>query len=138
MTDPDWLKINFANMRLGGGSSTRLMQLLRIEKGYTYGAGSWIGDYADTFTDADTSVTKNQVIKSNARAFETLDAKLRLLNRIAQQDLSHDIIERETAVLEGMSTTDFQQVIKDHMNESEMTWVIVGDAAAENQGRRFR
>jgi len=32
----------FANNRLGSGSSARLTQLLRIEKGYTYGAQSWI------------------------------------------------------------------------------------------------
>lgn len=32
----------FANDRLGSGSSARLTQLLRIEKGYTYGAQSWI------------------------------------------------------------------------------------------------
>lgn len=165
VTDPEWAKIDFANKRLGGGSSARLMQLLRIEKGYTYGAGSWIGSsingpsswgastsvranvtlesmqlireqiagYADTFTDADASVTKNQVIKANARAFETLNAKLGLLNRIAEQNLPHNIVERETAVLEGMSTADFQKIIKDHMSESEMTWVIVGDAATQLQ-----
>ena len=163
VAEPDWVKINFANKRLGGGSSARLMQLLRIEKGYTYGARSWIvssingpsywgantnvranvtlesmqlireqiGNYSRTFTDADASVTKNQVIKANARAFETLNAKLGLLNRIAEQSLPYDIVERETAVLEGMNTAEFQRVISDHMNESEMTWVIVGDAATQ-------
>lgn len=34
--------IEFANMRLGGGISARLTQTLRIEKGYTYGAYSYI------------------------------------------------------------------------------------------------
>ena len=32
--------LNFANEILGGGSSGRLFQTLRIEKGYTYGAYS--------------------------------------------------------------------------------------------------
>ncbi|SFQ48485.1 M16 family metallopeptidase [Hymenobacter arizonensis] len=38
--DPEVTKATFANAVLGGGSSGRLTQLLRIEKGYTYGAFS--------------------------------------------------------------------------------------------------
>ncbi|MCP3978669.1 MAG: insulinase family protein [bacterium] len=36
----DFNDLQYANNRLGSGSSARLFQLLRIEKGYTYGAGS--------------------------------------------------------------------------------------------------
>ena len=163
VTDPEWVRLNYATQRLGGGSSARLMQLLRIEKGYTYGAGTHVGehvkdaspwlaytsvranvtlesmelmrqqivDYAPTFTDEDASVTKNQVIKRNARAYETLTAKLRLLDRIALRDLPYDIVEQETAVLQSMSTEDFQDVITSHIDESEMIWVIVGDGATQ-------
>lgn len=38
--DAEFEAANMANMRLGAGTSARLMQVLRIEKGYTYGAGS--------------------------------------------------------------------------------------------------
>ena len=38
--DPDLSKATFANAVLGSGASGRLTQLLRIQKGYTYGAGS--------------------------------------------------------------------------------------------------
>jgi len=40
--DPAYGDLLFANNRLGAGSSARLFQLLRIEKGYTYGAGSTV------------------------------------------------------------------------------------------------
>lgn len=40
--DENYYPIQFANMRLGGGMSARLAQTLRIEKGYTYGAYSYI------------------------------------------------------------------------------------------------
>lgn len=40
--DNDFYPIQFANMRLGGGISARLAQTLRIEKGYTYGAYSYL------------------------------------------------------------------------------------------------
>ena len=162
-SDPDWTRLNFANQEIGGGSSGRLMQLLRIEKGYTYGAGSMLGnmvndlspwvagtsvranvtleslqlmreqitDYAETFTDEDAAVTRNLIVKRNARAFETPNAKLGLLNRIAQHGLPHDIVEREAAVLEGMSTEDFRQVIREYLDESQMVWVVVGDGATQ-------
>ncbi|MEM7186889.1 MAG: pitrilysin family protein [Bacteroidota bacterium] len=40
--DPNAAKLRFANEILGGGSSGRLFQTLRIEKGYTYGASSGV------------------------------------------------------------------------------------------------
>jgi len=42
-TDENHSALDFANEILGGGSSGRLFQTLRIEKGYTYGARSGIG-----------------------------------------------------------------------------------------------
>lgn len=38
----DYYPIQFANARLGGGMSARLAQTLRIQKGYTYGAYSYM------------------------------------------------------------------------------------------------
>lgn len=58
--DPDYNKIRFANEKLGGGISGDLAQVLRIEKGYTYGAYSWLsnGKEPQTFKAA-TSVRAN-------------------------------------------------------------------------------
>jgi zinc protease len=39
-TDPDYIPLQLANTVLGGGFSSRLMQNLREDKGYTYGARS--------------------------------------------------------------------------------------------------
>ena len=41
-TDTNYNNLDYANEILGGGSSGRLFQTLRIEKGYTYGAYSFI------------------------------------------------------------------------------------------------
>jgi zinc protease len=43
-THPDYNAISFANEKLGGGISGDLAQVLRIEKGYTYGAYSSVDD----------------------------------------------------------------------------------------------
>jgi zinc protease len=40
--DPNSNNLEFANEVLGGGSSGKLFQTLRIEKGYTYGASSFV------------------------------------------------------------------------------------------------
>ncbi len=50
-SDPDYIPLTIANRILGGGSSARLFQNLREDKGYTYGAYSRISSdiYPGTF-----------------------------------------------------------------------------------------
>jgi zinc protease len=45
--DPDFNNLDYANEILGGGSSGKLFQTLRIEKGYTYGAYSSLRQYSE-------------------------------------------------------------------------------------------
>lgn len=61
----DFPKLDFANEILGGGSSGRLFQTLRIEKGYTYGAYSFVParDEIAPFT-INTSVRANATLPS--------------------------------------------------------------------------
>ena len=158
-TDPDFTRLDFANERLGGSSSGRLFQLLRIEKGYTYGArsgivetleiGPWfaqtsvrtnvtleslellrdqIRNYAETFTEADVEVTKNQILKGNTRAFESLNAKLGLLRRMSRLGLPPDFLESDQATLLGMTLEDFRAVINTYLDESRMIYLVAGDA----------
>ncbi|MFT5542441.1 MAG: zinc protease [Glaciecola sp.] len=57
--------IQFANIRLGGGISARLAQTLRIEKGYTYGAYSYVASssYQSPFI-ASSQVRTNVTLES--------------------------------------------------------------------------
>lgn len=160
--DPSYTRLAFANERLGGSSSGRLFQLLRIEKGYTYGArsrlpetievGPWIArtsvrsnvtleslqllreqiqQYADSFTQGDVDITRNQIIKGNSRAFESLDAKVELLRQISQRNLPTDVLEREQDILLAMTLDDFRSVITTYLDESQMIYVVVGDAETQ-------
>ncbi len=64
-THEDFNKIGFANEILGGGSSARLTQTLRIEKGYTYGASSFLRSAKETVPFvAYTSVRANATLPS--------------------------------------------------------------------------
>jgi zinc protease len=63
--DDDHNNLTYANMVIGGGSSGRLFQLLRIEKGYTYGAYSFIGNTLEVAPfQAYTSVRNNITLES--------------------------------------------------------------------------
>jgi zinc protease len=161
-TDPDHNNLRYANQELGGGSSGRLFQLLRIEKGYTYGAYSGIGatkeiapfnvvssvranvtreslelirdqieNYAATFGEEDMAVTKNQIVKANTRAFESLGAKLGLLRRMSRLGLPNDFMERDQEELQAMTLGDFHALMEGYLDEASMTYLIVGDAETQ-------
>lgn len=160
--DPDAEALGWANMRLGGSSSGRLFQLLRIEKGYTYGAQSGVQDrleiapfqaltsvranvtkeslellreqlrtYGPTFTDRDVELTKNQIIKGNTRAYESLAAKLSLLREMSRLGLGPDFIERNQEALLAMTREDSRRLIETYLDERGMIYVVVGDAATQ-------
>ena len=59
--DDDAKKLDYANEILGGGSSGRLFQTLRISKGYTYGAYSRIPERAEK-----AAFTINSSVRANA------------------------------------------------------------------------
>jgi zinc protease len=63
--DEDFNKLTIVNNRLGSGSSARLTQILRIEKGYTYGATSFIrpSKFESAFV-ATTQVRSNVTLES--------------------------------------------------------------------------
>lgn len=63
--NPAYNELTYANEKLGGGSSGQLFQTLRIEKGYTYGAYSYIPQRTSVapFT-ATTSVRANATLPS--------------------------------------------------------------------------
>lgn len=65
-TDPDFAAIDIVNNRLGSGSSARLTQMLRITKGYTYGAYSYPSrsEYYPSAFVAATQVRSNVTLES--------------------------------------------------------------------------
>lgn len=68
----DIYPIEYANTSLGGGISGRLAQTLRIQKGYTYGAYSYMseGPYASAFIAS--SQVRSNVTKESLEEFKRL------------------------------------------------------------------
>jgi len=161
-SEDDYQKIKFANEVLGGGISGKLAQVLRIEKGYTYGAGSFIRDskepslfglstsvranatlpslqeiekifknYGPEFSEEEKEITQNKIVKESTRIYESMNAKLSILNNISKFGRSESYIEEDQQTLLSMKVDDFKEVIGEYMDVEDLVFVIVGDAATQ-------
>lgn len=86
-TDPNSNNLEFANEILGGGSSGKLFQTLRVEKGFTYGAYSVIGK-----TKEKAPFLVNTSVRSNA----TLPSLQIIQSMLA--DYSKNFTDKEVAI----------------------------------------
>jgi zinc protease len=160
--DDEANNLNFANQILGSGSSGRLFQTLRIEKGYTYGAYSGISNsneiapftirssvranatlksleiikgmvntYAHDFSEENVALTKNKILKDNTRAYESLRAKIGMLNQISKYKKPQNFVEEDQKELVIMSLADYKTIIEKHLSEEDMIYVIVGDKTTQ-------
>jgi len=85
-------------------------------------------DYPETFAQEDLDVTKSYMIKSNARKFETLGAKLNMLREISDYAYDYDYIKNQEQKVEELSVMDIQDLAKQYINPDKMYYLIVGDA----------
>jgi zinc protease len=96
--NPDYVKLDFVNYRLGGAFTSILNQILREEKGYTYGAFSYIAEQKIPAPFiASTSVRSDATFES-LKIFRDEMKKYR--NGISQNDLQFikDCMMRSTAL----------------------------------------
>ncbi|MEQ8240904.1 MAG: insulinase family protein, partial [Cyclobacteriaceae bacterium] len=160
--NPDYNEVTYANQKLGGGSSGELFQTLRIEKGYTYGAYSYvpetaevspfiatssvranatlpsleimksmIANYAENFSEEDVEVTRNQLLKGDTRAFESLGAKLNMLHEISKFKKPKNFMEEEQKELTNMTLADYKNIINKYMSDKNMVYLVVGDGESQ-------
>jgi zinc protease len=71
------------------------------------------------------------VIKANSRRFETLGSQLNMLEEISTLGLSDNYIAHQQAFVQNATLEDIHQVIKQHLNEQQMIYLVVGDAATQ-------
>jgi zinc protease len=68
-TDPDYIPLQLANAVVGGGFSSRLMQNLREDKGYTYGARSSVSALREGGRIAASADVRNEVTGASLKEF---------------------------------------------------------------------
>jgi zinc protease len=162
-TDKDFYPATVMNYILGGGGfASRLTQILREGKGYTYGIGSGFSgtnrpgafsisssvranvtlesaqlvksilqEYPKTFSEKDLETTKGFLIKSNARAFETAEAKLNMLENIGKYGWKYDYVKGREQIVRGMTVQQIVDLSQKYLNTDRMIWLVVGDAKTQ-------
>ena len=122
-----------------GFSGSSMKGTFTIESGVrsniTFEAASLVKDILDDFgknyTENDLEITKGFMIKSNARAFETLRSKLSMLNNISNYGFDDDYAKQREAIVKTMTVEDIKTLAKKYLNTNKMIYLVVGDAETQ-------
>ncbi|AXT55881.1 insulinase family protein [Aquimarina sp. AD1] len=90
-----------------------------------------IEKYKSGISEEDLTFTKNALIKSNARKFETQFALLGILQEMGRYDLPADYIAKEESIIEGMTLEQHKALANKYLDESKMAYLVIGDAATQ-------
>ena len=88
-------------------------------------------EYPTTFSDKDLETTKSFLIKSNARAFETDRAKLRMLSDMSAYGLKSDYVKDQENTVNKMTKERIKELANKYVNPNKMIWLVVGDAETQ-------
>ena len=78
--------------------------------------------------------TKNALLKSNARRFETLYSLLGMLNTISAYNLPVDYIRKEEEYVRNLTVDKQLEYVLKYIDPSRMYYVIAGDAKTQLSG----
>lgn len=90
-----------------------------------------LSEYAPTFTDEDLENTQSFLIKSNARAFETLGAKIGVLQTMSAYGWTADYIREREEVVHAMTKERIRDLAENYAGPNQMIWLVVGDARTQ-------
>ncbi|BAO76763.1 M16 family metallopeptidase [Winogradskyella sp. PG-2] len=106
-----------------------------IRTNVTYEATSLVKqileDYGTNYSETDLDVTKGYTIKSNARAFETLGAKLDMLTNISNYGFPDDYAKQRESIVNELTVEDVKALIDNYIKPNQMIYLIVGDAKTQ-------
>ncbi|MDO1501136.1 pitrilysin family protein [Winogradskyella maritima] len=88
-------------------------------------------NYGKNYDSTDLAVTKGFMVKSNARAFETLGAKLNMLSNISNYGFDTDYAKQREAIVKAMTVEDIKALAEKYINPDQMIYVVVGDAKTQ-------
>ncbi|HEY5884670.1 MAG TPA: pitrilysin family protein [Pyrinomonadaceae bacterium] len=92
---------------------------------------SILHSYPETFSAADLETTKGALIKSNARAFETAEAKLAMLDNIGKYGWKYDYVKEREQIVKAMTVEQIRELAAKYVNADRMIWLVVGDAKTQ-------
>lgn len=90
-----------------------------------------LSKYPDTFTELDLETTKSFLLKSNARRFETLGAKLNMLEDMSDYGWSADYVKNREQVVKDITIDRISELAEQYANPNKMIYLVVGDAKTQ-------
>ena len=90
-----------------------------------------VENYGKNFNENDLEVTKGYLIKSNARAFETLSAKLGMLYGISNYNYADTYAKQRESIVKNSTIEDIKKLSKKYLNADKMIYLIIGDAETQ-------
>ncbi len=87
--------------------------------------------YPNVYDEDDHNVTQNFLLKSNARAFETLGSKLNLLQNISAYNRPADYVVQQEKLVRAMTVKDVSTLASKYLDTSKMVFLVVGDAKTQ-------
>ncbi|GAB5408162.1 MAG: hypothetical protein BalsKO_05270 [Balneolaceae bacterium] len=90
-----------------------------------------LSNYPDTFTEQDLETTKSFLLKSNARRFETLGAKLNMLEDMSDYGWSANYVKEREQVVKDITIDRISELAEQYANPNKMIYLVVGDAKTQ-------
>ncbi|MFV8336639.1 M16 family metallopeptidase [Flavobacterium sp. RSP29] len=90
-----------------------------------------LSKYGKNFNENDLDVTKGYLIKSNARAFETLSAKLEMLYDISNYKYADDYAKQQENIVKKITIDAIKKLSEKYLNADKMIYLVVGDAETQ-------
>ncbi|MFT5253106.1 MAG: zinc protease [Flavobacteriales bacterium] len=87
--------------------------------------------YGKNFSENDLEVTKSNLIKSKARAFETINSKLQMLYNISNYNYADDYAKQQEKIVKNSTLPQIKQLANDYLNPNKMIYLVVGDAETQ-------
>jgi len=87
--------------------------------------------YRKGISAEDLDFTKNSLLKSNARRFETLGSLIGMLNDISSYNLPFDYVKKEEGIIRSMTIDSHKKLAEKYIVPDKMVYLIVGDAASQ-------
>ncbi len=106
-----------------------------VRTNVTYESAALVKDileeYPTTFSDKDLETTKSFLLKSNARSFETMGAKLGMLQNISEYGWAPDYVKEREQIVKDITKEEIKALAKKYANPKKMIWLVVGDAKTQ-------
>ena len=93
-----------------------------------------LAKYLEGISQQDLQFTKDALIKSNTRRFETLGALVSMLDEIATYNRPFDYIKKEERIILDMTPDEHNKLARQYIQPDKMVYLVVGDARTQMSG----